>query len=372
MLKNQVEGWLSFHAKDVSVLNQVSNNPSYNEFWAHFDTVKKAHHVNVPALLYTGWYDTFLQGTLDAYTARQNLGAEGARGKQKLWIGPWTHYWPLSDALGDFKVPAEGKVPPHDLSPQRWFDYHLKGQKNGVEEIPTVTYYVMGPFDGAPTGGNRWRTAKQWPVPAQETSFYLTHEKKLSTIYSETNENKFPFTHDPLNPVPTLGGRNLFLESGAKDQRPIESRDDLLVFTTIPFEKELEVTGLIGVKLFFKSDSTDTDVAVRLSDVYPDGRSILIADGICRTVSNAEAPHEITVDLWSSSFVIAKGHSIRISIAGSNYPRFEINKKTGFSTNAVGNKVTNNTIYTGGRWKSRLILPVVRDGDKWLVYPSPD
>ena len=374
ILKNQVEGWLSLHAKDKGVLNHVWNNPLYNEFWENFDTIRVSHQTKVPALLYTGWYDTFLQGTLDAYIARQSEGGEGARGKQKLWIGPWTHYWPLITSLGDFQVPVEGRAPPHDLSPQRWFDFYLKGKKNGVEDLPTVTYYVMGPFDGSPSSGNVWRTSDKWPVPARETPFYLTSNKKLAKTAPE-EESAFSFFHDPADPVPTLGGRNLFMESGPKDQRAIENRQDVLVFSTDPMEQDLEITGPIHVKLSFASDCDDADVSVRLTDVYPDGRSILISDGICRTghfktadnEKTSGIPREAAVDLWSTSIVIPKGHSLRIIVSGSNYPRYEINKSTGPTANKEGRTVARNVVYTGGTSRSRLILPVVREGDAWLV-----
>lgn len=375
LLKNQVEGWLSLHAKDKNVLDYVYNHPFYNEFWAHFDANHVSHRTKVPAILYTGWYDTFLQGTLDAFVARQNKGGEGARGKQKLLIGPWTHYWPLSKTLGDFEVPAQGRDLPMDLSPERWFDYYLKGKKNDMEHLPTVTYYVMGPLDGSPSSGNVWRTADQWPVPAKETPLYLTSKHALANTPSK-EEGSLSFTHNPQNPVPTLGGRNLFLESGAKDQRPIESRSDVLVFTTEPYIKDVEITGNLLVKLFFSSNTDDTDVVVRLTDVYPDGRSILLADGIYRTgfhrklnkdTTSPNIPSEITIDLWSGSFVIAKGHSLRISIAGSNYPRYEVNKNTHLvNMETDDNPVITNKVYFGKTTPSRILLPITREQDEWV------
>lgn len=362
-LKNQVEGWLAYHAKDKGVLSYIFNHPRYNDFWDNFNSIKVSHQTKVPGLLYSGWYDTFLQGTLDAFIARQNNGGEGARGKQKLLIGPWTHYWPMTMALGDFEVPVDARSLPETLSPQKWFDYYLKGQKNEVESLPAVTYYVMGPFD-QPAVGHVWRTANQWPVPARETSLYLASNKKL-TLQSEEAQSGVSFFHDPLDPVPTIGGRNLFLESGPKDQRPIEARPDVVLFTTSPFEKEVEVTGPIVAKLFITSDCKDTDIVVRLTDVYPDGRSILITDGIFRTHDQkADAgPHEIAVDLWSASFVMAKGHSLRLSVSGSNYPRYEVNPNTGLTANKEGHKVTCNTLQLGGKMLSRLILPITREGD---------
>ena len=188
----------------------------------------------------------------------------------------------------------------------------------------------------------------------------------------ETNpprEKGLAYRYDPQDPIPTVGGRNLFLESGPKDQRPFESRKDILVFTSDTLSDDLEVTGQIVSKLFFSSDQPDTDVVVRLTDVYPDGRSILIAEGIHRTgpkhciecEHKPNSPQEIEVDLWSTSLVFAKGHKIRISLSSSNFPRHEKNANIGLIGSNSGNyAVANNCFYFGGQYPSRLILPVVK------------
>ena len=181
------------------------------------------------------------------------------------------------------------------------------------------------------------------------------------------------FTYNPENPTPTIGGRNLFLEAGPKDQRPIEERDDVLVFTTDQLSEDLEVTGKIIAKVFFSSDQSDSDVVVRLTDVYPDGRSILIADGI-RRLGNIEGvtpgpgafnqPIEVDVDLWTTSVVFAKGHRIRVSVTSSNYPRFEKNPNTCSPEMHMGCPlIAENKVYMGGNRLSRLILPVVSNNE---------
>src|SRR5262249_10469929 len=149
------------------------------DFWKQLNALELPHWVQVPGMHIGGWYDTFLQGTLTAFTSRQYEGGEGAKGQQKLVIGPWTHFWPHAQHFGDFEMPKAGMQPPVDISPKRWFDYYLKDISNGLEEMPAVTYYVMGPFDGTPSNGNVWRTSNVWPVPATETSFYLTPDLQL-------------------------------------------------------------------------------------------------------------------------------------------------------------------------------------------------
>lgn len=369
LLKNQVEGWLGNYSKDSGVISYVSSQPFYNRFWEELDSVKVAHRVKVPGFLYGGWYDTFLQGTIDSFVSRQNQGAEGALGKQKLLIGPWTHWWPVSSKLGDFPVPQKGFSPPYDMSPQRWFEYYLKGIDNGIYRLPPVTYYVMGPFDGSHSSGNVWKTAESWPIPAEETPFYLGQDFQLVPDIKYEKKAAYTFTADPKNPVPTIGGRNLFLDSGPKDQRPIETRTDVLVFTSEPLQEDLEVTGRVMAKLFVTSNVSDTDFVIRLTDVYPDGASILIADGMHRTAirsahikkwSHFDNPCEIEIDLASTSIVFAKGHCIRISISGSNFPRYEVNHNIGLLEANTGRyAIAKNKIYTGAKYPSRIILPIV-------------
>lgn len=364
LLKNQVEGWLGLYARDPSVRQFVCNKPQFDDFWTALDSSRLAHQVKTPAVHFGGWYDTFLQGTIDAYVFRQETGDEGARGTQKLVIGPWTHFWPYVRTIGDFPVPEAGRESPFDLSPERWFAYYLKGEKNGVESVPPVTYYVMGPLDGSESKGNVWRTAERWPVTSEKTAYYLTADGALTEEEFDVSD-ALSFTYDPADPAPTLGGRNLFLESGAKDQRPLEEREDVVIFSTEPLEEDLEVTGRVLATVYFSSDQEDTDVSVRLTDVYPDGRSVLIADGHTRLAAvhdehGGEAV-PVEVDLWSTSTVFAKGHRVRLLVTSSNYPRYEKNpnKRTGYPLEE-GHEVAQNRIWIGGPTASHITLPIVR------------
>jgi len=366
ILKNQVEGWLGAYARDQGVLAQVCSQPFYNSFWEYLDAVKLAHLVKVPALHYGGWYDTFLQGTIENFSSRQNNGGIGARGNQKLIIGPWTHLFPHSTKLGDFEVPKSGLAPPFNMSPSSWFDYYLKDIQNGINEIPAVTYYVMGPFNGESSSGNVWKSSDVWPIPSTPTPLYLAADNKLSTIALSQDKVSYSYNYDPESPIPTIGGSNLFLESGPKDQRIIEERTDALTFTTDVLEKDLEITGHVKAKLFFASDKADTDVVVRLNDVYPDGRSIMILDGLYRTgfhhIENKDPsnPKEIEVDLLTTSIVFAKGHRIRVTLCSSNYPKYERNLNVGLvGANSGFCAVAHNSFYIGKEYPSRILLPVI-------------
>lgn len=365
--KHQVEAWLGYYAGDPGVYSFVSNHQFYDKFWDEFDSIKIVDRVKVPGILQGGWYDVFIQGTLDAFVARQERGGEGAKGKQKLVVGPWMHFWPATVQLGDFEVPEAGRQPPVDVTPLSWFDHHLKGVSNEVERLPAVTYYVMGPFDGTPSKGNVWRHADQWPVPSQETAFYLAPEQRLISGKLQGDEHIVAFAHDPSNPVPTLGGHNLFIASGPMDQRPVEARDDVIVFSTEPLSDDLEATGRIKARLFVSSDCCDTDFVIRLTDVYPDGRSILVCDGAYRTGLGAlQGPvpavgtiQEIVVDLESTSIVFAKGHRIRLSVSGSNYPRYDLNHNIGWLGSYANGRVAHNKVHLSPDKPSALILPVI-------------
>ncbi|OJU80770.1 MAG: acylase [Chlamydia sp. 32-24] len=365
LLKNQVEGWLNLYAKDKSVIDFVQSQPLYNEFWEKFNSLPVSHQVQVPGFIYGGWYDTFLKGTIDSFVARQKNGGSGALGKQKLLIGPWTHHWPRKTELGDFKVPNNGAMSAYDITPQRWFDYYLKGIDNGIEDLPNIVYYVMGPFDGSKSSGNVWRTAENWPIPAKKVPFYLNQLQEISDKQA-LKEKTYNYIHNPANPIPTLGGKNLFLESGPKDQLSIESRSDIVVFTSPPLKQDIEVTGDLSATIYFSSNLEQTDVIVRLTDVYPDGRSILIADGIHHFVKKNNTPQKCVIDLWPTSIVFAKGHKLRVSISSSSYPKYDNNQ-----TN-LPNDVAENKIFVGKKYPSSITLPVVRQGNEWLVTPQDD
>lgn len=366
VLKNQVEGWWASHGNNPDVLAFVINQRDYNDFWDKFNTIKVAEMVTVPALHYGGWYDIFLQGTIDGFVSRQYQGGIGAKGKQKLLIGPWTHSWPRNPKIGDFDVPKEGVRAPFDFSPQTWFAYYLKGEGHAIEEIPPVTYYVMGPFDGTPSKGNRWKTSQDWPIPSEKKTLYLTSRGELQAHVPFESKSQ-SYVYDPMDPSPTIGGRNLFLEPGAKDQRRLEGRPDILLYTTETLDEDLEVTGHVTAQIYGTTDCVDTDIVARLTDVYPDGKSVLICDGICRfnTIRTlldpvgASTPTEMEVDLGITSMVFAKGHRIRLSVASSNYPRYEKNMNVS-STEDVPCKKAHNKVWSGASTPSRLNLPVVK------------
>jgi len=228
----------------------------------------------------------------------------------------------------------------------------------------------MGDTTDPKAPGNVWRTASTWPVPATFTPYYLHADRSLSTAKPDQDE-PLSYTYDPKDPVPTLGVNHLTLPAGAMDQRSIASRPDVLVFTGPELTQPLEVTGRVRVRLWIASDSLDTDFTAKLCDVYPDGRSINICDGILRTrfrkslrrpeLMKPGRIYPIDIDLWSTSIIFNKGHRLRVQISSSNFPAYDPNPNTGDPFRANGRtQAARNTVYMDRRHPSHILLPVVK------------
>jgi len=369
--KADSEKWMTGNQFDPRALEIGRAHPAYDDYWRQSDTSLKFGVMNVPAVHVGGWFDMFTQGTINEFVGRQESGATGSRGTQKLILGPWTHGIGKMP-VGELKFPKA--KPPAQYSELRWFDHYLRGEDNGVEKEPAVAYYVMGDTSTPHAPGNEWRYADRWPVPATETAYYFAPGGKLGAEPPpETKEAVVGFTFDPANPCPTIGGNNLTIEHGPMNQNRIENRDDVVLFTTAPLETPLEVTGRIKAKVFVSSSAADTDLSVRMCDVYPDGKSYLIAEGMLRLRyrNSLEKPEpltpgrieEVTVDCWSTSIIFNQGHRIRATITSSNYPRFDVNPGTGEPWSDSGATVKQtNRISCDATHASRLLLPVVTAG----------
>jgi predicted acyl esterase len=366
--KADVENWTTGNKFDPKALELMRSHPSYDDYWTRFETATRHAQMKVPAVHVGGWFDMFAQGTLDEFVGRQQRGAPGAKGAQKLVMGPWTHAIGKMPA-GELTFPNATRVPVQ-YDPLRWFAHHLKGVDNGAEKEPAVAYYVMGDTATPGAPGNEWRFANDWPIPAKETAVYLTGDRRLSLEKPSAAAAPHVYTFDPANPCPTLGGHNLTLDRGSMDQRKVESREDVLVFSSDVLDKPVEVTGRIFAKIYISSSAADTDLSVRLCDVYPDGRSMLIAEGIqrLRYRKSREKPEpltpgqveEVSIDCWSTSQIFNTGHRVRVTITSSNFPRFDVNPGTAQPWSETGEKVKQtNRIYCDAEHPSRLVVPVV-------------
>ena len=282
----------------------------------------------------SSWYDIFLEGALHAFEGiRTYSNSPLARRAQHMVIGPWAHLLPYttpsSRGTGEADFGPEAMVDFH-LRQLRWFDYWLKDVDTGAMEEPPVSLFVMGE--------NRWKTLADWPPPnAHYVRFYLHSEGSADSLGGNGGLSTTPpgdeppdvFHYDPNNPVPTRGGNTLIIPLGVYDQRPVEERRDVLVYTSDPLEMPLEVTGPTTVQLWAASTATDTDFTAKLVDVHPDGYARNLQDGIIRaryrdsaTIPSLIEPgrvYEYTIDLWATSNVFLAGHRIRVEISSSNF-----------------------------------------------------
>jgi len=364
---SQVLGWLKSNRFDPKAAKLMREHTLYDDYWREFDSIAGQAVINVPAVHVGGWFDTFCQGTIDSFVSRQYHGAKGAKGTQKLVMGPWAHG--IGRPAG--RMPFPNARPPAKYSAIAWFAHTLQGKANGIKNLSPIAYYVMGDVSDKKAPGNEWRYADRWPISATQTPYYIHNAKTLSKARPKVPSPACrTFTFDPADPCPTRGGRNLNLPSGPLDQTKVEARSDVLNFTSKALEKPLEVTGRVTAKIYLSSTATDTDISVRLCDVYPSGKSYLMAEGMLRcrkrVSMSKDVPltpgkiYEVSVDCWSTSIVFNTGHRIRVSITSSNYPRFDRNPGTGKPwTNGCKFVKQTNRIYCDAKHPSRIILPIV-------------
>ena len=359
------------------------DHPDLDAYWDHLNVDGKYASIAIPSLNIGGWNDIFLGGTLDNYTGmRWNGKTAEAREGTRLIIGPWSHqsysygtpigeYWPGTLSSSD-AIDATG-------TQLRFFDRWLRDVDSGIGNEPPVSMFVMG--------DNVWRTESSWPIErAEAVEFFLGSGGRANSAAGDGKllwdipkaEQATPdhFLSDPRNPVPTAGGQLCchmqWSPSGVYDQRAIEARDDVLVYTTAPFTERTEITGPVSVVLFAASSAVDCDWTAKLVDVCPCGCARNITDGIIRAryrTSMREPslliPGQVErydIDLWSTSIALPAGHSLRLEIAGSNFPRFDRNLQTGglqATTPLSAALVAHQTVFHDAEHPSRLVVQIV-------------
>ena len=365
--RSLLAGWLAGNQFSPENLKIFQKHPNYDDFWKQFNCESVAERVDIPVLFLGGWYDIFSIGTINSFMTVQKRGDKGARGKCLLVMEAYGHGQCEDLVFPDKKRPRLANL----ANWLDWFDLWMKNDGKGLGDIPAVQYFVMGDPDDAHSPGNVWRSAPNWPIPAKEVDGYFLPDGTLSLEPPMEDNASMSYEYDPNNPVPTVGGANLLISKGPMDQRQVENRPDVLVFTSKELDKYVEVTGNIKVKLWASSTAPDTDFTAKLCDVYPDGRSMLVCDGVVRAAHrNSLAKtepmesgkvYEFEIDLWDTSLVFSPGHRIRVSISSSNFPRFEPNPNTGspFLEGNEGKKAIN-TIYMDTKRPSHIVLPVVQ------------
>ena len=357
------------------------DHPEFDDYWRSVCIEEHHSDISVPALNFGGWYDIFLGGTIRNYTGmRDNGGSENARRGQRLIIGPWIHGGSPTQIAGEVDFGLRGAAGVFGLQERalRFYDHWLKGEDNGLMDEKPVQIFVMGI--------NQWRDEDDWPLErAEDVKYYLHSAGKANTLNgngslspeSPGREPPDTFVYNPIDPVPTAGGGlccdpGLFAP-GAFDHSAIETREDVLVYSTPPLAEDMEVTGPVTVTLYATSSAVDTDFTAKLLDVGDCGFARNLTDGIIRaryrtprTPASLIEPgrvYEYSIDLWATSNVFKKGHQIRLEISSSNFPRFDRNLNTGESIAAGAQFVPAlQTVLHSAEHPSHVTLPVVPAG----------
>ena len=357
------------------MIQRAPNDPAWYKGGLFHDDMK----INVPGLWLMSWYDVSVGPNLATFNHVRKTADAAVANQQYAVIAPTLHCAfrratentivgerSVGDARYDFDALTYG-----------WFDHFLKGENRGLlDTMPKVRYYTMG--------SNKWQTSDAWPPrDAQPMTFYLASGGKANTLdgdgvlTSRPPESDTPdiFSYDPTKPVPSLGGNVCCqanaLSGGSMDQRAIEQRPDVLVYSTEPLKDGLEVTGPIEFTIYVSSDRKDTDITVKLLDVYPDGRAYNLDETIQRlryrdgyqreAFMQPGQVYKVALQPMTTSNWFAPGHRIRIEVSSSNFPRFDRNLNTGGRNydEATG-VIARNTIHHSRQYPSSLTLSVVR------------
>ncbi len=356
--------------RPITLYRDRVRHSSYDDYWKNIRFYGKFARMDIPILQIAGWWDTHSVSLFANYEGIQKEGTEGARRLQKVLMGPWVHTDKPKQQYGIIDFGEKSVVDLYELW-LRWMDRWLKGIKNGMEDEAPLRLFVMG--------RNQWREAEKWPLPETRwTRYYLDSEGHANSLFGDGRLSKKmssagvphdSYTYDPEDPVPLITG----IRDGSHppaDHRPIERRDDVLVYTTEAMAQELEVTGPVEARIFASSSALDTDWTARLLDVYPDGRSINICEGILRARfrESFQKPvllepgriYEFRIKMGVTSQAFLKGHRIRIEISSSNFPRFDRNLNNGGELGIDPRiVVASQTVYHDAEHPSHVLLPVI-------------
>ena len=367
--------------REVQSYRDYLRHCSYDDFWQNLNIRDKGHQFTMPVLLTGGWYDYYAGETFSNYLALiRSAPTLALRASHRVLVGPWTHGIPSSSKLGQLDFGPQALT--ENDATERWLDCILQGRDPESFQKAPIRIFVMGI--------NQWRDEYEWPLKRTRFTNYYFHSAGRAnsilgdgTLSLEQPGAELPdrYTYNPENPVPSLGGNHSIgrwnprlydiLQPGPFDQRPIERRDDVLVYTLPPLQEDVEVTGPVVVKLVAASSEVDTDFVARLLDVYPDGRSINITEGILRArfrksvwdqpeLIEPGVPLEYTIDLQATSNVFRRGHRIRVDITSSGFPLWDRNLNTGEDPGTgTGFRVAEQTVFHDSSRRSYVRLPII-------------
>jgi putative CocE/NonD family hydrolase len=351
-------------------------HPNYDAYWKKISIEEHFSDIQVPALHIPAWYDIFLGGSLKNYAGiRDHGGTDAARKGQRLLVAIGGHSG-AGRKVGDVDFGDDAAFHEDEITLE-WYEYLFKGAQNQFSSKP-VKIFVMG--------ANQWREEDDWPLArAKELKYFLHSGGKANslrgngtlTAAAPAKEIEDSYVYDPAKPVPTVGGPlccdGQHWPPGPKDQRGVEAREDVLVYSTAPMAADMEVTGPVTLELWAKSSAADTDFTAKLVDVGPNGFAQNLTEGILRTRfrDSLEVPtlitpgqaYQLKIDLWATSNVFKRGHVIRLEVSSSNFPRFDRNLNLGTMSYGGGETVgiaATNSVLHDAEHPSVLTLPVVK------------
>jgi putative CocE/NonD family hydrolase len=358
---------------DLAFYRKVIQHCTFDEFWKAFSLREKYEEVDTPAYFITGWYDNLVHEAFKLYSGWSSRArSKRTREKTKLLVGPWSHQnIGSAEDFGSIGFTASAAM---DIVGEqlRWFDERLKKKNTGIDEEAPIHLFVMGE--------NVWRHENAWPLERARLTPYYLHSRGAAnsqfgdgTLSTELPGDESPdrYVYDPSDPVPSLGGPYMLLvNSGPWDRRPVQRRDDVLVYTSELLESDLEVTGPITVNLYASSTALDTDFTATLVDVHPCGKAIILCEGLVRarfrksiedpTLIEPGRIYKYEIHLWETSNMFKRGHRVRVEVSSSNFPRFDRNLNTGNRPGMDAQMgIAEQTVYHDRKYPSRINLPVV-------------
>lgn len=310
-----------------------------DDYWKPVDFSQRLAEVNVPAYFMAGWYDIFLHWQLKDYQALRSAGKQ-----PYLLIGPWTHT----------SFANSGVITRETLA---WLDAHVKGKQESLRETP-VQLFVMGE--------NKWRSFADWPPPVQIEHWYLQADGGLASTPPLASQPD-RYRYDPSDPTPAVGGNSLGAAKhmGPKDNRSLEARADVLVYTSAVLEQDMEVIGPLSADLYVRSSLEYTDFFARLCVVQSSGKSINLCDGIVRLTPGSIPPEpdgslHISIEVWPTAYHFRKGERIRLQVSSGAHPRFIRNTGSGEPL-TTGTKlcIADQVVYHDPEHPSAILLPVL-------------
>lgn len=369
----------------LALYQKLIDHPAYDSFWKNKSVQEKLDQMRIPVFSVGGWYDNYVESDLAAFAALSRLPGRHAA-MNRIVVGPWPHNMSIRFPGVDFGADSSAPIRGYQIS---WFDHWLKGTpETGHPHSSGLWHEAKAEVADAPIqifvmGVNRWRAESEWPLArTRPTALYLSSKGHANSLAGDgVLEWQAPrkvkadtFIYDPKTPVPTRGGaiccNPKIFPWGPMDQRAVETRPDVLVYTTKPLETDLEVTGTVRLILSAATSAPDTDFTAKLVDVFPGGEARNLTDGILRmryrsgldkvTLSQPGNVYPLAIDIGVTSNVFQAGHRIRLEVSSSNFPRFDRNPNTG---KAVADETTlvaaRQTVWHGRRFASYLMLPIV-------------